>query len=73
VPNTTLTGVIYRLKVFGRNKVGQKLKVKHRVTPSPMSGIEGPLLATILRGAALRQPVSCAEGLELANSMIEGT
>jgi hypothetical protein len=27
----------------------------------------------ILRRAALRQPVPCTEGLELANSLIEGT
>jgi hypothetical protein len=38
-----------------------------------MVGIEGHLLAVMLRRAALRQPVYCAEGLELANSMIEGT
>jgi hypothetical protein len=58
---------------LSRNKVGRKLKVKHRGTNSPMAGIEGHLLAAILRRAALRQPVSCAEGLELANSLIEGT
>jgi hypothetical protein len=38
-----------------------------------MAGIEAHLLAAILRRAALRQPVSCAEGLVLANSLIEGT
>jgi hypothetical protein len=59
--------------VFSRNKVGIKLKVTHRGTTSPMVGIEGHLSAAILRRAALSQPVSCAEGLELANSMIEGT
>jgi hypothetical protein len=37
-----------------------------------MAGIEGHLLAAILRRAALRQPVSCAEGLEFENSLIEG-
>jgi hypothetical protein len=38
-----------------------------------MIGIEANLLAAILRRAALRQPVSCGEGLKLANSTIEGT
>jgi hypothetical protein len=37
-----------------------------------MVGIKVHLLAVILRRAALRQPVPCAEGLELVNSMIEG-
>jgi hypothetical protein len=59
--------------VLSRNRVGRKLKVKHRATESPMAGIEGHLLAAILCRAALRQPVSCAEGLEVANSLIEGT
>jgi hypothetical protein len=59
--------------VFSRKKVGRKLKVRHLGTTSPMSGIEGHLLAAILCRAALRQPVYCAEGMELANSMIEGT
>jgi hypothetical protein len=59
--------------VFSRNKVGRKLKVRHCGTTSPVVGIEGHLLAAILRRSALRQPVSCAEGLELANSTIEGT
>jgi hypothetical protein len=38
-----------------------------------MIGIEAHLLAAIMRQSALRQPVSCGEGLELAKSMIEGT
>jgi hypothetical protein len=58
---------------LSRNKVGRKLKVKHRGTESPMAGIKGHLLAAILCRAALRQPISCAEGLELENSLIEGT
>jgi hypothetical protein len=56
---------------LSRTKVGRKLKLKHRGTPSPMIGIEAHLLADILRRAALRQPVTCGEGLVLANSMIE--
>jgi hypothetical protein len=59
--------------VFSINKVGRKLKVRHWGTTSPMVGIEGHLLAAILRQDALLQPVYCAEGLELVNSMIEGT
>jgi hypothetical protein len=55
------------------NKVGRKLKVKHHGTESPMTGIERHLLAAILRRATLHQPLSCAEGLELANYLIEGT
>jgi hypothetical protein len=39
--------------VFSRKKVGQKLKVRHCGTTSPMVGIEGHLLASILRRAAL--------------------
>jgi hypothetical protein len=58
---------------LSRTKVGRKLKVKHRGTQSPMIGIEAHLLASILRRAALRHPVTCGEGLVLANSMIEGT
>jgi hypothetical protein len=38
-----------------------------------MTGIKSHFLAAILRRAALRQPVSCAEGLALTNSPIEGT
>jgi hypothetical protein len=38
-----------------------------------MTGIEAYLLADILRCAALHQPVSCPEGLALANLLIEGT
>jgi hypothetical protein len=38
-----------------------------------MISIEAHLRAAILRRAALLQPVSCGEGLELANYMIEGT
>jgi hypothetical protein len=56
-----------------RNKVGRKLKLKHCGTESPMAGTEGHLLAAILRSATLHPPVSCAKGLELANSLIEGT
>jgi hypothetical protein len=50
-----------------------KLKVNHRGTQSPIAGTKGHLLAAILRRTALRQPVYCAEGLELAKSMIKGT
>jgi hypothetical protein len=35
--------------VFNRNKVGRKVKVRHRGTISPMVGIEGHLLAAIIR------------------------
>jgi hypothetical protein len=59
-------------KSLSRNRVGRKLKVKHCGTKSPMAGIEGHLIAAIIGRAAIRQPVSCAEGLQLANSMIEG-
>jgi hypothetical protein len=59
--------------VLSRNRTGHKLKVQHTGTLSPMVGIKAHLLGIILRRAALRHPVSCAEGLELANSLIEGT
>jgi hypothetical protein len=38
-----------------------------------MSGIEGQLLAVILRRSALYQPVYCFKRLEFVNSMSEGT
>jgi hypothetical protein len=38
-----------------------------------MAGIEARLLADFIRRAALCQPGSCAEGLALANSLIDGT
>jgi hypothetical protein len=57
---------------LSRTKVGRKLKVNNRGTEPPMISIEAHLLAVILRRPALRQPVSCGEGIELANSMIEG-
>jgi hypothetical protein len=59
--------------VLLRNKPGHKLKVKHHGAVSPMIGIEAHLLGPILHRAALRHPVSCAEGLELANSLFDGT
>jgi hypothetical protein len=59
--------------IFSRTKPGWKLRVKHRGTNSPVAGIEAHLLAAILRCTTIRQPVSCAEGLALANSLIEGT
>jgi hypothetical protein len=37
-----------------------------------MAGIEAHLITVILCRAALRQPVSCAEELALANSLIQG-
>jgi hypothetical protein len=58
---------------LSRTKVGRKLKVNNQGTDSLMIGIESHLLAAILRRAALRQQVSCGEGLELDNSMIERT
>jgi hypothetical protein len=64
---------IHMETALSRNIVWRKLKVNHRGTESPMADIEGHLLAAILCRAALRQPVSCAEGLELANSLIGGT
>jgi CO dehydrogenase nickel-insertion accessory protein CooC1 len=52
---------------ISRTKVGRKLKVNHRGTDSAMINIEAHLLAVIVRRAALLQPVSYGEGLELAN------
>jgi hypothetical protein len=59
--------------VLIQNKAGHKLKVKHRDTVSPMIGIEAHLLGIILCRVALRQPVSCVEDIELANSLIDET
>jgi hypothetical protein len=54
-------------------KPGHKFKVKHRGTVSHMIGIEAHCLGIILRCVALKQDVSCAEGLDIANSLIEDT
>jgi hypothetical protein len=64
---------IHIATVLSRMKPGHKFKVKHRGTASPMIGIGACLLGIILHRAALQQPVACAEGLELANCLIEGT
>jgi hypothetical protein len=40
---------------------------------SPMHKVEAHLLKVILLRGTMQQPVSCREGLELANSLIEGT
>jgi hypothetical protein len=66
------TSEIKMKKIFSRTKPARKLRVKHRGRNSPMTGIEALLLANILRHDALRQPVSCSEGLVLANSLIDG-
>jgi hypothetical protein len=57
------TSEINMRTILSRTKPGRKLRVKHRDTNSPMSGIEADLLTAILRRAALRQPVTCREGL----------
>jgi hypothetical protein len=38
-----------------------------------MAGFEAHLLKCLIIRGATRQPVSCAEGLQLANSIIDGT
>jgi hypothetical protein len=55
------------------NEVGRKFKGKHWDTQSQMSVIEGHVLAAFFCRSALRQPVYCTEGLDLENSVIEGT
>jgi hypothetical protein len=60
-------------KILSRTKPGRKLRIKHRGTNSPVVGIEGHLFADILRCATIRQPVSCAKGLTLANFLINET
>jgi hypothetical protein len=59
--------------VMSRNKKGHTLKVQHPGILSPMVSIEAHLFGIIMRCTALIHPISCAEGLELANSLIEGT
>jgi hypothetical protein len=48
---------------LSRIKAGQKLKVNHWGTDSPMIGIAAHLLAAILRRAAIHHPVYCGDGL----------
>jgi hypothetical protein len=67
------TSEIEMRKILSRIEPGRKLRVKRRGTNSPMAVIEAHLLAAILCRAALHRPVSCAEGLALANSLIQGT
>jgi hypothetical protein len=45
----------------------------HRGPLSPMTGVDAHLLKCLLLRGTVRQPVSCAKGLQLANSLIEGT
>ncbi len=45
----------------------------HSGTPSPMASIESHIVALMGQMAKLRQPLNVAEGLALANSLIEGT
>jgi hypothetical protein len=59
--------------VLSRNRKGHKLEVQHPGTLSPVVGINSHFLGIILRRAAIQKPISCAKGIELANSLIEGT
>ena len=47
-------------------------KVAHRGTPSPMEKVEQYIVEIASQLAKMRQPISCRQGLELANSLITG-
>jgi hypothetical protein len=54
-------------------QINCKLMCTHRGPLTPMIEVEAHLLKVMLLRGTMRLPVSCAEGLELANSLIEGT
>jgi hypothetical protein len=57
-----------------RLKEGRKTMVfAHSGPMSPMTGVEAHLIKCLLLHGTLIQPVSCAENLQLVNSLIEGT
>jgi hypothetical protein len=59
--------------IRGRRKTNRKLKCTHRGPLSLMHEVEAHLLKVILLRGVMRQPVSCGEGLELADLIKEDT
>jgi hypothetical protein len=56
-----------------RTKPGRKFKYLKPGPLSSMAGVEAHLLKCVLLRGEMRQPVSCAERLELASSFIQDT
>ena len=53
--------------------VRANLVVGPRGLKSPMLAVEPQLVQVIIQKAAIRQPLTCSQGLLLANSLIAGT
>jgi len=49
----------------------KKLECKHRGTESPMAMIEAAILEIAIQRGRMNQPLTVAEGLHLANSLIK--
>jgi len=49
------------------------LLVAHPGMASPMRAVEVHLLDIILQSAAMHQPITLMEAIELANSLVKGT
>jgi hypothetical protein len=67
---------LYELKIGtiqGCTKPTRKLICTDRDPLRPMHEVEAHLIKVILLRRAMLQPVRCAEGLQLENSIIEGT
>jgi len=59
--------------LLGHLRLNHKILVAHRGPSSPMEKVEALLLEMILLLGNMHTPVTCREGLELANSIVKGT
>jgi hypothetical protein len=59
--------------ILGRTKPTRKLMRTHRGPLSPMHKFDAHLVKVVLLRGVIHQLVSCGEGLQLANLIIEGT
>ena len=59
--------------LLGHLRLNHKILVAHRGPSSPMKKVEALLLEMILLLGNMHAPVTCQEGLELANSLVKGT
>jgi hypothetical protein len=65
--------LLKRNTIKARTRNIRNLMCTHPGPLSPMYKVEAHVLKVILIRGAMRQPVSCAEELSLANSLITGT
>jgi hypothetical protein len=62
-----------RATIKWHTKINCKLMCTHRGPLTLMHGVEAHIIKVVLLRGAMHQPVSYAEGLELANSLIKST